>query len=394
MNPFLPGSTIGLLGGGQLGRMFALEARGLGYSIHCFEPSTPSPCAPVADRVFTAPYEDADALSDFARSVDLATYEFENIPIEAFNILAEHTLIRPKPEILHICQHRQREKEFLARHGYPVVPFKVVTSYHELAQAIQELGTPSVLKTTAFGYDGKGQIKVGDQDSPEVIWNQHPHSSGILEQWVDYDAEVSVIVARGVDGQSAVFPMALNDHQNHILAQSIAPALVDPSIEEKANRLARDLADQLDLVGLLTVEMFLTRAGELLINELAPRPHNSGHYTMDACVTSQFEQHLRAVAGLPLGSTAQLRPAVMRNLLGDLWSPSPPPWAKLLELPGLKLHLYGKRHARPGRKMGHYTVIADSIEEAREVDESAQRILLEASVPHGTDDTRHHEVCA
>ncbi|MEM1059029.1 MAG: 5-(carboxyamino)imidazole ribonucleotide synthase [Verrucomicrobiota bacterium] len=375
MKPILPGSTIGLLGGGQLGRMFAIAARKMGYRVHTFEPVQDSPTGQISDREFNSRYDDTDALLEFARDVQVVTYEFENIPIETLDELSNHVVLRPNRELLYVCQNRRREKEFLAKHGFPLPPFRVVESEEELRQAVEELGCPCVLKTADFGYDGKGQQKITSPDQVAEVWAQHQLPAGVLESWVDYEAEVSVIVGRGYDGETRFFPMARNEHENHILAVSEAPCGLPDEIEAKGQEIAEEIARSSHLVGVLAVEMFLTRGGELLVNELAPRPHNSGHYSFDACLCSQFEQQLRAVCGLPLGDTRLLSPVLMHNLLGDVWLDGNPDWASLLKLPGLKLHIYGKSEPRHGRKMGHYCILGASSDKVRQIDAEAQLLL-------------------
>ena len=375
MNPILPGATLGVLGGGQLGRMFALSARKLGYRVHTYDPSPESPAGQVSDREINRSYEDAEALIDFASQIDVLTYEFENIPTEALDVLADRVPLRPNRDILHVTQHRRREKEFLQRHGFPVTNFRVVASKEELRRAVEEINGPCVLKTAEFGYDGKGQVKIGPDTDLSEAWTQLGGAVGVLEAWVEFERELSCLVARNGAGQMTTFPVVENQHTHHILDLSLAPARVAPEHQLGAERIARDLAEQFGLVGILAVEFFLTRTGKLLVNELAPRPHNSGHFTFDGCITSQFEQQLRAVCDLPLGETRQLTPAIMRNLLGDLWIAGEPAWVDLLALHGLKLHLYGKSSPRPGRKMGHYTVLAPSLEECLEIDRLAQAVL-------------------
>lgn len=374
MKPILPGATIGLLGGGQLGRMFTMAARKLGYRVHIYEPTPDSPAGQLADVEFNNAYTDLKALETFASGVDVISYEFENIPVEALDFLSQRVLIHPSRDILHMSQNRRREKEYLRQNGFPVAPFHVVDSAEALQRAVKELGT-CVLKTADFGYDGKGQIKLNGSEDLNAIWKQHGAATGVVEKWITFSAELSVIVARSANGESRCFPVAHNHHEHHILAITQAPAPFDTRIQSEACRLAEELARQLQLVGLLAVEMFLTEDGTLLINETAPRPHNSGHYTFDACVTSQFEQQLRAVCGLPLGQTHLLCPVLMRNLLGDLWEKGTPPWEKILAMPGLRLHLYGKSEARPGRKMGHYCVLAETLDQARAIDQQAQQVL-------------------
>lgn len=354
---------MGILGGGQLGRMFGIAARRLGYRVHAFEPNPDSPAGQISDVEVNAPYSDALALKRFARQVDVITFEFENIPLSAIREVASLRPLRPRGEVLHICQNREREKTFLARHGFPHAPFAVVDSPETLDRALERIGTPSVLKTADFGYDGKGQLKLQTDPDVEGLWRDFRAPRGVLEKWIPFESELSVVVARGLDGRMAAFPPSENLHKRQILDLSIVPARFSSAICEAAVRLASEITKSLDVVGLLAVEFFLARGGELIVNELAPRPHNSGHYTFDACVTSQFEQQLRAVCGLPLGSNALLTPVVMWNLLGHLWEKGEPDWKVILSEPRAKLHLYGKGEARPGRKMGHVAVLAQ-VEEA------------------------------
>lgn len=360
-----PGSTIGIFGGGQLGRMSGIAARRMGFGLSIFEPAANPPAGAVADQVFTAPYGDEDVLERFLRTADVLTYEFENIPAATVRLAAARKPLRPSAEVLHICQNREREKTFLRRAGLPHAPFEVVGNAGELGRAIGTIGCPCVLKTADFGYDGKGQIKITGQPADlEALWRGFGSDRGVLESWIPFDRELSVIVARNDRGQTMVFPVSENIHTNHILDLSIVPARVGPAILNDAIELARTIADALELTGLLAVELFLAPGGTLLVNELAPRPHNSGHFTFDACVTSQFEQHVRAVCGLPLGSTDLLSPVVMVNILGQAWARGDPDWSVLLAEPRLKLHLYGKGEARPGRKMGHFSVLAESVDVA------------------------------
>ena len=360
---FLPGSTIGVMGGGQLGRMFAIAARRMGYRVHTFSPDEDTPTGQLADREVAARYDDEKAVRDFARGVEVITFEFENIPAECVAWAAEHCPVRPAGRVLHTCQHRLREKQFLAGAGLPLPPFAEVTSEGELASAVERITLPAVLKTAAFGYDGKGQRKLRPGDDLAEAWRMFEGQTAVLAGFVDFESELSVIVARGLDGAMTTFPVARNDHANHILDVSVVP-FGDEKVERAARELAGAVAREIDLVGLLAVEMFLTGNGDLLINELAPRPHNSGHWSFDAAVTSQFEQQLRAVCGLPLGSTEALRPAAMANLLGDLWTSGEPDWAAAAAFPDVKIHLYGKAHARPGRKMGHLVAFGRSGPEA------------------------------
>jgi 5-(carboxyamino)imidazole ribonucleotide synthase len=374
MNPprvFLPGDTVGLMGGGQLGRMFAIAARRMGYRIHSFSPNEDTPTGQLADREVAADYEDEAAVRDFARGVDVLTFEFENIPVWAVDWAAEHCVVRPAGRTLHICQHRLREKQFLATNNFPLPAFEEVTSAGQLGAAVARIGRPSVLKTAAFGYDGKGQQKIDDGADLAAVWEACAADRAVLEAWVPFEKEISIIVARGVDGDTVAYPVCENMHRDHILDVTIVPADGSVDVAERARALAGEIADKLDLVGLLAVEMFVKADGALLINELAPRPHNSGHFSFDACVTSQFEQQLRAVCGLPLGATDLLRPVAMANLLGDLWSAGEPNWRAAAAFPNVKIHLYGKSEPRPKRKMGH--LVAFGADTA-----SAVRIVTEA----------------
>lgn len=371
-----PGSTIGVLGSGQLGRMFAIAARRMGYRVHTFSPENDTPTGQIADVEVTASYEDLDALRAFAGQVQVATFEFENVPIEAVDAVAEHTTVRPGGVALHTAQQRRREKSFLADHGFPTVPFACATTLDELWAAVTEVGTPAIVKTAAFGYDGKGQHKATTPADVEHIWNAIGHQEAVVEKHVDLQAEISVIAARGVDGEMTEFLPFENRHRNHILDLTTAPAMVHPWIVKRASEIARGILEQLQYIGVLCVEFFVTTDGELLVNELAPRPHNSGHLTFDACITSQFEQQVRAICGLPLGSTELLRPAAMANLLGDLWADGEPNWAAACRLRDVKLHLYGKSDPRPGRKMGHITALGETVAEAQERVIAARDALL------------------
>lgn len=355
--PVLPGATIGLIGGGQLGRMFAIAARRLGYRVHTLEPSPDSPAGQVSDRQITAAYDDLGKLEEFAKGVDVITFEFENIPAASLECVSRLRPVHPRPEVLHICQNRAREKEFLSRHGFPVAAHRVVESAAEAAAGAAALGFPCVLKTADFGYDGKGQSKLASAADASEAWAVLAAPRAVLEEWVDFRCEISVVCARDASGRVECFPASENLHRRHILHRSVVPAPVDPSISREAELLAVRIARALDIVGVLAVEFFVRRDGKLVVNELAPRPHNSGHFSFDACVTSQFEQQLRAVCGLPLGSPRLLSPVVMVNLLGDAWEEGEPDWEALLSDPDVKLHLYGKTGVRPGRKMGHFCVL-------------------------------------
>ncbi|MCS6975443.1 MAG: 5-(carboxyamino)imidazole ribonucleotide synthase [Gemmatales bacterium] len=362
--PILPGSVIGVLGSGQLGRMFALAARRMGYRVHTFSPDSDTPTGQIADVEITASYDDLDAVRRFASQVRVLTFEFENVPAATTAAAAELVPVRPSGEVLFTTQNRLREKTFLRQHGFPTTEFRAVRSAEELRSALQEIGLPAVLKTAGYGYDGKGQHRIASlaEIAPlESVVQQQDH---ILEAFVDFACELSVVAARGLDGALCHWGPILNTHSRHILDTSVCPAGLPGSVEKEAVAIAHAILEALDVVGVLCVEFFLTRSGRLLVNELAPRPHNSGHLTIDACVTSQFEQQLRAVCGLPLGAVTQLKPAAMANLLGDLWRDGEPDWTAACRFPDVKLHLYGKVEARVGRKMGHLTTLADTAEEA------------------------------
>jgi 5-(carboxyamino)imidazole ribonucleotide synthase len=346
-----PGGTIGILGGGQLGRMTAMAAARLGYRTHIFANEADSPAAQVAAAVTVAPFSDPAAVARFGEGVDVATCEFENVPAAALRRVAAKRPVLPRPEVIEIAQDRLREKNFLRSICAATTDFREVADPDALAAAAQELGRPAVLKTVRLGYDGKGQVLLTSDTDPAEAWRRMGASVGILEGFVDFRCEISVIVARGADGALAAYPPVENRHVNHILDTTVAPARLPSETMAEATRIARRIAERLDLVGVLAVEMFVTRSGALLVNELAPRPHNSGHWTIDACATSQFEQLVRAICGLPLGSTERHSDAVMTNLIGrDVAK-----WREALDDPQAKLHLYGKTKIRPGRKMGHIT---------------------------------------
>jgi 5-(carboxyamino)imidazole ribonucleotide synthase len=346
-----PGSTIGILGGGQLGRMTAIAAARLGYKTHVFASEADAPAAQVAAAATVAPFGDAAAVARFAAAVDVATCEFENVPAAVLRRVAAKRPVLPRPDILEIAQDRLREKNFLRGIGIATTEFRAVDGPDELAEAARELGRPAVLKTVRLGYDGKGQVRLDADTDAEEAWRRMGAAHGILEAFVDFRCEISVIVARGGDSALAAYVPVENEHRNHILHRTIAPARITPDRAEAATAIARRIAEEVGLVGVLAVEMFVTKAGGILVNELAPRPHNSGHWTIDACVTSQFEQLVRAVCGLPLGSPERHSDAVMTNLLGR----EAANWRAVLDEPNAKLHLYGKSAARPGRKMGHVT---------------------------------------
>ena len=373
----LPGATIGVLGSGQLGRMFALSARKMGYRVHTLSPDRDTPTGQVADVEIVAPYEDLGAVRAFAREVQAVTFEFENVPAATATAAAEHAPVRPSGGVLHVTQNRLREKGFLAEHGFPVAPFVPVRSAEDLIAALDSLGCPAVLKTAGWGYDGKGQAVIRGAEEAPAAWAALGFGAAggeaILEAFVDFTLELSVVAARGTDGAFASWGALENHHSRHVLDLTVAPARVPAEVAARAVDLAREILAALDVVGVLCVEMFLARDGRLLVNELAPRPHNSGHLTFDAAVTGQFEQQLRAVCELPLGATDLYRPAAMANLLGDLWAEGEPDWAAALSFPEVKLHLYGKTEARPGRKMGHLTALGAT------ADEAAARVLAARS---------------
>ncbi|PQO38108.1 5-(carboxyamino)imidazole ribonucleotide synthase [Blastopirellula marina] len=371
----LPGGTLGVLGSGQLGRMFAIAARRMGYRVHVLSPDTDTPTGQVADVEVTAKYDDLEAVARFAESVDVVTFEFENVPLETVNVVNEKVPVRPAGRVLHTTQHRLREKTFLRDHGFPVPQFHAIRELADLDSAPDAL-LPGVLKTAAWGYDGKGQAKVADRASLHRAWTEELKQEAILEELVGFEKEFSVVAARGIDGNVRCYAPIENLHTNHILDVSISPGRLSAKASAEAIEIATAVLTELDVVGVLCVEFFLAPGDRLLINELAPRPHNSGHLTIDAHVTCQFEQQVRAICGLPLGSTEQLRPAAMINLLGDVWEPGTPNWAAACENPAVKLHLYGKHQPRIGRKMGHMTVTATSVDEAAEEATAAKARLL------------------
>jgi len=377
-----PGQTIGIVGGGQLGRMLALTARRMGYRIAILDPDASCPASPVADLKVAASFEDHAALRRLAEASDVVTYEFENIPVESLRKIAALRPVFPDPSILHICQHREREREFLQTSGFPGPRFEVVASARELAAALKKFPGKTRLKSSAFGYDGKGQLALTPDSDPETAWNTIRVPRAVLEEHVPFVREISVLVARDASPQAVAFPPFENRHVDGILERTVFPARIPESVAHDAVALARQIAEKLRLVGLLAVELFQMADGRLLVNELAPRVHNSGHLTAEACPTSQFEQQLRAICGLPLGLVSPIGPAVMFNLLGDLWAKGEPDWSPVFALPGASLHLYGKATARPGRKMGHLTIRSGTIEEAiRLGNEALNPLRLAAGLP-------------
>ena len=362
-----PGSTLGLLGGGQLGRMFTLRARDMGYEVIVLEPDPLSPAGAVATRHLKAAYDDPTALEELARQAAAVTTEFENVPAETLAYLSRHTICRPGAAAVAIGQDRITEKSFLRSAGFATADFDPVTSPADLSRAWDRIGMPAVLKTSRLGYDGKGQAVVNRYDEAAAAFDRFGRVPCVLERRLDLEREVSVVLARGSDGTVAPFPVGENVHVRGILHTTVVPAAVSPELAAQARDTAVAVADRLDYVGVLGVELFIAEGGRIFVNELAPRPHNSGHYTMDACAVDQFEQQVRCLAGLPLGDPRLLSPVCMINLLGDLWAGGEPKWAAALAIPGVRLHLYGKKEARPGRKMGHLNCLATAPDEAVDV---------------------------
>lgn len=364
-----PGSTIGIIGGGQLGRMLAIAARQMDYKTIVLDPDTGCPTGQVADGQIAEAYESRDASRELARSTDVVTYEFENVDADSVSAAAELKPVRPSASVLRTTQHRLHEKNALLKAGVSVAPFRNIESLSDLEAAAVDLGYPLVLKTSTQGYDGKGQMIITRAEDIEHSYEllSSRKVELIVEQFVPFHMEISTICARTADGTTATFPPSENIHRNHILDVSIVPPRVPDTVIENARLLAADIAEQLEVVGLISVEMFVTKENELLVNELAPRPHNSGHYTMDGCDTSQFEQLVRVLAGLPIAEPQLHSPTVMVNLLGEVWEDTggDPDWARALELPGVSLHLYGKTEPRVGRKMGHINVVAETVEDGR-----------------------------
>ena len=369
-----PGATLGLLGGGQLGRMFTVAARTLGYRVTVLDPDPLSPAAEFATGHLNTAYTHPVSLDELAQTCAAVTTEFENAPAEALHALAERTVVRPSGNAVSVAQDRSREKGFIATHGLPVGPFADVRDESDFDAALSRVKLPAILKTARFGYDGKGQATIASRAELESVFAQWKRVPCVLEERLALDFEISVILARGADGEVAVFPVAENRHTRGILDVTIAPARIPKALAAEATDIATRLAQALDYVGVLAVEMFVVE-GRLLVNEIAPRPHNSGHYTIDACRTSQFEQQVRVLCGLPLGDPTLHTPAVMVNLLGDIWGAGEPRWEAVLRHAGAHLHLYGKREARPGRKMGHVTVCEPDLGKALDVALAIRRDL-------------------
>ena len=374
----LPGKTLGMLGGGQLGRMFTIAARTMGYEVMVLDPDKTSPAGKLASQHICADYADQSALDSLAQHCAAITTEFENVPAATLDALAKVCPVRPGAQAVSITQDRIHEKNFLRDNGFPTAPFAVIHSLEELQHNISVIGTPAILKVSRFGYDGKGQFSIKENSELEKAWQTLQGEACVLEQRMPLDIEVSVVLARGLDGEVITYPVAENIHENGILDVSIVPARIDKTLENDVTEMAKAIASALDYVGVMAVEFFISN-GKLLVNEIAPRPHNSGHYTLDACLTDQFEQQVRAVCGLPLGETTLLSPVVMINMLGDIWhNGQAPKWEKLLNHPNVKLHLYGKHQARPGRKMGHFNVLASSIDGALQLAEEIKQQLSQA----------------
>jgi 5-(carboxyamino)imidazole ribonucleotide synthase len=360
----LPGATLGILGGGQLGRMFVLAARTMGYKVIVLDPDQDSPAAQLANRHIRASYTNSLALDSLARDCAAITTEFENVPAESLEYLAGFCPVRPSGAAVAVAQDRIREKRFLQENGFETARFSVVEERGTLPDALKQTGTPALIKLSRTGYDGKGQRLVHNLGEAGLAFDDFGAKPCVLEEWLDIQTEVSVVIARG-DASAVAYPPSENWHRDGILDVSVAPARIPPMLATTAIQTALRIAELLGYCGVITVEFFVLKDGRLLVNEIAPRPHNTGHYTVDACLTSQFEQQVRALCGLPLGDTTQFSPSVMVNLLGDLWHEGrEPAWEHVLRNPRAKLHLYGKCEARPGRKMGHYTCLASSVEDA------------------------------
>ena len=375
----LPGSTLGMLGGGQLGRMFTIAARTMGYDVVVLDPDKESPAGKLATTHICADYSDQAALDQIAKSCDAVTTEFENVPASTLEALAKNGPVRPGAKAVTIAQDRIHEKNFLKNNGFSTAPFAVINSFEDLQKNISEIGTPSILKVSRFGYDGKGQFGINAESDIEKAWKTLQGEACVLEQRMPLDIEVSVVLARGIEGEVVTYPVSENIHESGILDVTVVPARIDKKLESNVLAMAKDIATALDYVGIMAVEFFISN-GKLLVNEIAPRPHNSGHYTLDACVTDQFEQQVRAVCGLPLGDTTLLSPVVMINMLGDIWhNGEAPKWEKLLNHPNVKLHLYGKREARPGRKMGHFNVLSADINDALSLAKDLKQQLNKAN---------------
>jgi 5-(carboxyamino)imidazole ribonucleotide synthase len=375
----VPGATLGVLGGGQLGRMFTMRAQSMGYRVVVLDPDPQSPTGAVADDHIRAAYDDPEALAVLAERCQAVTTEFENVPARALEYLAAHRVVAPPVAAVAIAQDRIREKEFLRSHGFATAPFRPVRSAVDAEAAVAEIGVPALLKTSRLGYDGKGQAPVGSAAEAVAAFERFGGVACVLERRLELELELSVVLARGRDGAIATFPVAENRHRDGILDTTVVPARVSERLAEEARALAEGAARAMGYVGVLGVELFVADGGRLFINEMAPRPHNSGHYTMDACIPDQFELQVRTLCELPLSRPSLLSPIAMVNLLGDLWSGGQPQWGEALRHPGVRLHLYGKAEPRPGRKMGHLNCLAASPESALELAVDARAKLSRSS---------------
>ncbi len=379
--PILPGSTLGILGGGQLGRMMAMAARTLGYHVRALDPDASCAARFVVDKLVTASFEDANAASELARGCDVVTLEIEKVSRESMRAAERHAPVRPDASVLEIVQDRIRQKQWLAKRGFPVGEFSIARSANQLAGAALRMRAPAFVKAARGGYDGRGQVVLSAPEMAERAWNELGAKACVVERAIAIDVEISILVARSPSGQTAVYPPSLNHHEERILAHSVMPAPINPKIAKRAAECAREIADSLRVEGLLVVEFFVTKDRKLLVNELAPRPHNTFHGTEVACLTSQFEQAVRAVCDLPLGATDAVRAVAIYNLLGDLWLSndagpgSSPAFDRALALPGVRVHLYGKREARAGRKMGHLSAAARTPKEAVALVKKARALL-------------------
>jgi 5-(carboxyamino)imidazole ribonucleotide synthase len=380
----LPGATVGVVGGGQLGRMFTLRARSMGYRVVVLDPDAASPAGAVADRHILAGYTDHSALDQLASACRAVTTEFENVPAVTLERLAARTVVRPPVSAVAIAQDRVAEKTFLRDQGFATAPFRAVHDDRELTEALAAVRLPALLKTSRLGYDGKGQAPVADAGSAAAAFERLGRVACVLEERLTLETELSVVLARAAGGEVAAFPVGENRHRNGILETTVVPARVPARLADEARALAISVAQRMAYTGVLGVELFVANGGKLFVNEMAPRPHNSGHYTMDACTVDQFEQQLRALCDLPLGTPRLLSPVTMINLLGDLWQAGEPRWAEALQLPGVRLHLYGKAEPRPGRKMGHLNCLAESPEAAFELAHQARSALAGAPTPTGS----------
>jgi len=377
----LPGATLGVLGGGQLGRMFVLQARTMGYRVMVLDPDPRSPAGQMADVHLRAAYSDPHALDRLAAACAAVTTEFENVPAEALERLEHSCRVRPSVKAVAVAQDRISEKSFLERAGFRTAPFRPVRNQEELRSALRTLKLPALLKTSRLGYDGKGQAPIERPEDAPAAYAAVGRVECVLEERLALETELSVVLARGDDGSIATFPVGENRHREGILETTVVPARVPPGTADEALATARRIAGALEYVGVLGVEMFVANGGRVYVNEIAPRPHNSGHYTLDACSTDQFEQQLRALCGLPLAEPRLLTPVAMVNLLGDLWQAGPPRWDELFRRPGVRLHLYGKAEPRPGRKMGHLNCLADDPDRALALALEARNALV-ASPTH------------